>query len=262
MEKRPFHLIVVTPGHTLTGDVHLSPEAILSAFLESRSPVWIPMTDVQTRSLADRRVISRSRLRLWSTAATSSRRPNWSPAPYAVAASSERDPRSLWEHVPPRCRFLNLPEGRSRAACLEVRSHIARMTGSRRDRGWVSSTPVRPRSGHNSPGFPVAHGRGQRAMARIRDLLHSRPKVDEEEIRRSVTGCGATGGPRRTARTRRPPRVRRRRTLRRTWSRATGWPRRHPAIPDRGPPKVDRPSSCRATPMSSASIARTGRSST
>jgi hypothetical protein len=59
MEKRPFHLIVVTPGHTLTGDVHLSPEAILSAFLESRSPVWIPMTDVQTRSLADRRVISR-----------------------------------------------------------------------------------------------------------------------------------------------------------------------------------------------------------
>jgi hypothetical protein len=58
-EMRPFHLIVVTPGHTLTGDVHLSPEAILSAFLESRSPVWIPMTDVQTRSLADRRVISR-----------------------------------------------------------------------------------------------------------------------------------------------------------------------------------------------------------
>lgn len=58
-EKRLFHLIVVTPGHTLTGDVHLSPEAILSAFLESRSPVWIPMTDVQTRSLADRRVISR-----------------------------------------------------------------------------------------------------------------------------------------------------------------------------------------------------------
>jgi hypothetical protein len=59
MVKRPFHLIVVTPGHTLTGDIHLTPEAILSAFLESRFPVWIPMTDVQTRSLADRRVISR-----------------------------------------------------------------------------------------------------------------------------------------------------------------------------------------------------------
>jgi hypothetical protein len=58
-EKRPFHMIVVTPGHTLTGDVHLTPEAILSAFLESRFPVWIPMTDVRTRSLADRRIISR-----------------------------------------------------------------------------------------------------------------------------------------------------------------------------------------------------------
>ena len=59
LEKEPFRLIVVTPGHTLTGDVHLTSEAILSAFLESRDPVWIPMTDVQTRSLADRRVISR-----------------------------------------------------------------------------------------------------------------------------------------------------------------------------------------------------------
>ena len=59
LQKLPFHLIVVTPGHTLTGDVHLTPEANLSIFIESRSPVWIPMTEVQTRSLADRRVISR-----------------------------------------------------------------------------------------------------------------------------------------------------------------------------------------------------------
>ena len=58
-EKRASHLIVVTPGHTLTGAVHLNPEAVLSAFIESRDPVWIPMTDVRTRSLADRRVISR-----------------------------------------------------------------------------------------------------------------------------------------------------------------------------------------------------------
>jgi len=59
LEKEPFRLIVVTPGHTLTGDIHLTAGAILSAFLESRDPAWIPMTDVQTRSLADRRVISR-----------------------------------------------------------------------------------------------------------------------------------------------------------------------------------------------------------
>lgn len=58
-QKRPFYLIVVTPGHTLTGAVHLNPQAVLSAFIESRDPMWIPMTDVRTRSLADRRVISR-----------------------------------------------------------------------------------------------------------------------------------------------------------------------------------------------------------
>jgi hypothetical protein len=57
--KRSFQLIIVTPGHTLTGEVHLNPEAILAAFIESPSPQWIPLTDVRTRSLADRRVISR-----------------------------------------------------------------------------------------------------------------------------------------------------------------------------------------------------------
>lgn len=59
MQKRTHTLIVVTGGHTLSGEVHLNPEAVLSAFIESPSPQWIPMTDVRTRSLADRRVISR-----------------------------------------------------------------------------------------------------------------------------------------------------------------------------------------------------------
>jgi hypothetical protein len=59
MQKRVFQLIVVTPGHTLTGEVHLNLEAILSSFIESRDPQWLPMTDVRARSLADRRVISR-----------------------------------------------------------------------------------------------------------------------------------------------------------------------------------------------------------
>ena len=58
-EKKVFPLIVVTPGHTLTGAVHLNEQAALSAFIESNDPVWIPMTDVRTRSLADRRVIAR-----------------------------------------------------------------------------------------------------------------------------------------------------------------------------------------------------------
>jgi len=52
-------LIVVTPGHTLTGQIYLMPEADLSVFIESRDPSFIPMTDVRTRSLADRRVITR-----------------------------------------------------------------------------------------------------------------------------------------------------------------------------------------------------------
>ena len=59
MEKQPFRLIVVTPGHTLTGDIHLSPRRSCLRSSSRASPVWIPMTDVQTRSLADRRVISR-----------------------------------------------------------------------------------------------------------------------------------------------------------------------------------------------------------
>jgi hypothetical protein len=59
LDKVPHTLIVVTSGHTLSGDVHLNPQAMLAAFIESPSPQWIPMTDVRTRSLADRRVISR-----------------------------------------------------------------------------------------------------------------------------------------------------------------------------------------------------------
>ena len=58
-DKRAFTLIVVTPGHTLTGEVYLNPQANLAGYIESPSPPWIPMSDVRTRSLADRRVISR-----------------------------------------------------------------------------------------------------------------------------------------------------------------------------------------------------------
>lgn len=52
-------IIVVTPGHTLTGNVHIAPEAKLDMVIESPTPMFLPMTDVRTRSLADRRVISR-----------------------------------------------------------------------------------------------------------------------------------------------------------------------------------------------------------
>lgn len=52
-------LIVVTPGHTLIGDIYLNAEAQLAAFIESGYPPYVPMTDVRTRSLADRRVVAR-----------------------------------------------------------------------------------------------------------------------------------------------------------------------------------------------------------
>ena len=59
LQKVARSLIVVTPGHTLTGAVHVMPEADLSVFIESSDPVFVPMTDVRTRSLADRRIITR-----------------------------------------------------------------------------------------------------------------------------------------------------------------------------------------------------------
>lgn len=56
-ERQP--LIVVTPGHTLTGEVYITIGAELAAFIESTDPPYLPMTDVRTRSLADRRVVAR-----------------------------------------------------------------------------------------------------------------------------------------------------------------------------------------------------------
>ncbi len=52
-------IVVVTSGHTLTGEVHVPPGAELAVFIESNEPQFIPMTDVRTRSLADRRIIAR-----------------------------------------------------------------------------------------------------------------------------------------------------------------------------------------------------------
>jgi hypothetical protein len=52
-------MVVVTSGHTLTGEVHIPSGADVAVFIESSDPQFIPMTDVRTRSLADRRVIAR-----------------------------------------------------------------------------------------------------------------------------------------------------------------------------------------------------------
>ncbi len=57
--KTAVPLVIVTPGHTLTGEVYITPDADIGRFIESPSPTYIAMTDVRTRSLADRRVIAR-----------------------------------------------------------------------------------------------------------------------------------------------------------------------------------------------------------
>jgi hypothetical protein len=54
--KVPMGLIVVSPGHTINGTVYTPPGAQLDVFVESPFPAFVPMTDVHTRSLADRRV--------------------------------------------------------------------------------------------------------------------------------------------------------------------------------------------------------------
>jgi hypothetical protein len=57
--KRPEQLVVVTPGHLLTGSVFIPVDGDLSPFVESSDPPFVPMSDVRTRSLADRRIVAR-----------------------------------------------------------------------------------------------------------------------------------------------------------------------------------------------------------
>lgn len=52
-------IVVVTSGHTMTGDAYIPPAAELGAFIESTDPPFIPLLDVRARSLADRRIIVR-----------------------------------------------------------------------------------------------------------------------------------------------------------------------------------------------------------
>jgi hypothetical protein len=59
IRKTPRSLVFVTPGHTLTGEVHIVDGGQLSSFIESNDPPFIALTDARTRSLADRRIIAR-----------------------------------------------------------------------------------------------------------------------------------------------------------------------------------------------------------
>ena len=58
LTRLPRQFVLFTPGHTVTGSAHVYGETDLAGFVDTDDPRFIPLTDVTTRSLADRRIIS------------------------------------------------------------------------------------------------------------------------------------------------------------------------------------------------------------
>ncbi len=58
LEREPRRFVIFTPGHSLTGTVHVYREMTLPTFVDTTDPRFVTMTNVTARSLADRRVIS------------------------------------------------------------------------------------------------------------------------------------------------------------------------------------------------------------
>ena len=59
IQKEAHRYVVFTPGHSISGTMHVHREMTLSNFVDTPDPRFIPMTQATTRSLADRRVVSR-----------------------------------------------------------------------------------------------------------------------------------------------------------------------------------------------------------
>ena len=49
--------VMFTPGHTVTGRVHVFGQTDLAGFVDATDPRFVPVTDARTRSLADRRIV-------------------------------------------------------------------------------------------------------------------------------------------------------------------------------------------------------------
>jgi hypothetical protein len=56
--RRAREYVMFTPGHTVTGKVHVFGQTDLAGFVDATDPRFVPVTDATTRSLADRRIIS------------------------------------------------------------------------------------------------------------------------------------------------------------------------------------------------------------
>jgi hypothetical protein len=57
VERRPRRLVMFTPGHVVTGSVHMLVGGEVANFAEATEPRFVPTTEVTTRSLSDRRII-------------------------------------------------------------------------------------------------------------------------------------------------------------------------------------------------------------
>ncbi len=58
LTRKPRQFVMFTPGHTVTGEAYVYGETDLAGFVDTNDPRFIALTDVTTRSLADRRIIS------------------------------------------------------------------------------------------------------------------------------------------------------------------------------------------------------------
>jgi hypothetical protein len=59
IQRTAREFVLFTPGHTVTGSVHLFGQTDLAGFVDSTDPRFVPVIDVTTRSLADHRIVSR-----------------------------------------------------------------------------------------------------------------------------------------------------------------------------------------------------------
>lgn len=57
LERKARPYVMFTPGHTVSGRVHVFGQTDLAAFVDSIDPRYVPVVDVSTRSLADRRIV-------------------------------------------------------------------------------------------------------------------------------------------------------------------------------------------------------------
>ena len=57
--RKAREFVMFTPGHTVTGNVHIFGQTDLAGFVDATDPRFVPVTAATTRSLTDRRIVAR-----------------------------------------------------------------------------------------------------------------------------------------------------------------------------------------------------------